>query len=212
MKDGIIKSVCGEDKLLASESVNKDQVKMSYESKEGILKRVASNISKVKKFTDWCMLKLRYDEGFISNSFFLGSEFYLKSESDLLKLRKDSCDPIQKKQIDEQIIEVKFRNSPKKLERERLLYKLLPYSGITDSEFIGGIGKIVTDQKLIDLRLQFTDCVTMFESSMGSIYDFYLSMSETLTEQQKIITIKNQLYSYVQNQILGSVAPEQGTN
>jgi hypothetical protein len=211
-KDHLIKSVCGEEQTQSKEAINEKQVKASYESKEGILKRLAGNISIVRQNIERNILELRYGGSFKSNTFFLGSEFYLKSVDDLLKLRKDSTNPIEKKQIDEQIIEVKYRNNPTKLERERLLYKLLPYSTLTDTEFISQIGQSITDQKLIDLRLQFSDCVTAFETQFGSIIEFYRSMDINLPETNKIQTLKQTLLSYVQNQVPRRAIVEQGAD
>jgi hypothetical protein len=211
-KTHIIKSVVGEEQTQSKEAINEKQVKASYESKEGILTRLAANISYVRARVEWMILKLRYAEGFTSNTFFLGSEFYLKSVEDLQIIRKNSTDPIQKKQIDEQIIEVKYRNNPTKLERERLLYKLLPYSTLTDSEFIALAGVRITDALIIDLRFQFTDCVMAFESQLGSIIEFYKSMNENLTESNKILTLKKQLSTYVQNQIPVRTPDQPGAN
>lgn len=208
MKEHLIKSVSGAEQTQSTDAINEKQVKSSYESKEGVLKRIALNISMVREKIEYNLLKLRYFNSFTSNTFFLGSEFYLRSYENLQALRKNSTDPIQKKQIDEQIIEAKYRNSPVKLERERLLYKLLPFSTLSDDEFINLIGTAITDQKTIGLRLQFSDCVMMFENQFGSIIEFYNTMKKELSEYDKINTLKQTLLIYVQNQVSRSPADQ----
>ena len=197
LKDSIIESACGTESAETREAINEKQVKYNTESKEDVLKRAASYVSYAVTNAYRRLLTLRYRERFISCSYFQGSEFYTKTIKDLIDLRAKAHNPIIKAQIDEQVIEVKYRNNPEKMSKEKLLYKLLPYSSLTDAEFLTQIGIRINDEKTINLRLQFTDAVLLFESKYGSIYEYYKDFSDSVPDINRIQVIKDNLLSLI---------------
>lgn len=213
-KERITKHCVGSDDQPTKSAVNELQQTAIFESKESVLKRIAEQISFVKTYSDRDMLKLMYPETFISNRHNQGTKFYLHTVDELLEVREKAKDPIQKRQIDEQIIEVKYRNNSKKLNEEKLLYKLLPYSSLTDIEFSEMItsGRI-TDNVAISLRLQFSDAIELFESKYGSIIEYFTyKFAETVPEIQRVKVMKGLLTDNinieknVQNQFSGTPA------
>ncbi len=207
--DRIIKHCVGSDDQPTTSAVNALQQQAIFESKESVLKRLSEGISNVITDVEGDIFRLRYADSFISNKYNQGTKFYLYEVSDLLIMRKDAKDPIQKHQIDEQIIEVKYRNNQKKMDEEKLLYKLLPYNTLTDEEFLARVdnGKII-DSSAIELRLQFSNVVELFESEFGSIIEFFTyKFSPSVPERKRIDIIRDFLIQNikipndVQNQV-----------
>ena len=190
--DRIIKHCVGSDDQPTKSAVNELQQQAIFESKESVLKRISEGLSHVITDVEKDIFELRYPDVFISNRYNQGTKFYLYEVNDLLDMRTKAKDPIQKRQIDEQIIEVKYRNNPKKLDEEKLLYKLLPYNTLTDDEFIGRVdsGKIINTEA-IELRLQFSNAVELFESEFGSIIEFFTyKFPDNTPERQRIEIIR----------------------
>jgi hypothetical protein len=198
LKDMIIKQSVGSDDQPTKSAVNELQQTAIFESKESVLKRISEGISQVRTEVEYDILKLRYADMFISNKYFQGSKFYLYTVEELLERRKNAKDPIQKKQIDHQIIEVKYRNDQKKMNEEKLLYKLLPYNTLTDEEFMENVkDKTILDNDFIILRMRFSDAVELFEADFGPIIDFFNAFSEIFNEKQRLDKIKDMLFNYI---------------
>jgi hypothetical protein len=212
-EDRFIKNAVGSDDQPTKSALNELQQTAIFESRENVLVRISEQISKIRTLVTKDQLTLRYAESFVYNQFSQGTKFYLVEVSDLLEMREKAKDPIQKREIDEQIVEVKFKNNQKKKDEGKLLYKLLPYNTLTDTEFtdLMETGKI-NDSQTIALRLQFSNAVEMFESEYGSIIEFYtLKFPEGTTEIERVKIIEGYLKGYlniekdVQNTILRKV-------
>lgn len=211
-KDHMVKYSVGSDDQPTKSALNELQQTAIFESKESVLKRLSEHISNVKTDVDRDILELTYPDEFISNRYTQGTKFYLHTVEELLDMRGKAKDPIQKAQIDEQIIEVKYRNNPKMLNEQKLLYKLLPYSSQSDDEFSALVDKgRVSDNETISLRYQFTDAVEAFESKRGSIIEYFTyKFAESVPENKRVEIIRELLIDNikieenVQNQVLSS--------
>jgi hypothetical protein len=209
LESRITKHCIGSDEQPTKSALNELQQHAIFESKESVLKRISKGISKVITDVEKDMLELRYPDSFISNNYNQGTKFYLYEVSELLEMRDKAKNPIQKKQIDEQIIEVKYRNNPKKLDEEKLLYKLLPYNTLTDEEFNERIdNRQIINSEAIGLRLQFSNAIELFESEFGSIIEFFTyKFNEKIPENKRIEIIRDELIrtikidDYVQDQV-----------
>ena len=190
----IIKHCVGSDDQPTKSAVNELQQTAIFESKESVLKRIAEGISLVRTKVDADIFKLRYPDSYVSSKYNQGTKFYLYKVEDLLEMRLKAQNPIHKRQIDDQIIEVKYRNNQTKYNEEKLLYKLLPYNTLTDDEFtqIVEAGRI-TDSTAINLRYQFSNAIELFESEYGSIIEFFNKFSERITEKERLIIVRNLL-------------------
>lgn len=198
LKDSIIKHCVGSDDQPTKSAVNELQQQAIFESKESVLKRLSEGISNVITAVEKDMFELRYPDAFISNRYNQGTKFYLYEVEDLLNMYGKAKDPIQKRQINEQIIEVKYRNNQKKLNEEKLLYKILPYNTMTDEEFMSKIGGdaenpgLIINKEAIELRLQFSNAIEMFESEFGSIIEFFTyKFPENTPEKRRIEIIRS---------------------
>jgi len=187
----IVKRTVGSDDQPTKSALNELQQTAIFESKENVLNRISEGISKVITDVERDILELRYRNSFKSNRYHQGTKFYLHTVDELLERREKAKNPVQKRQIDEQIIDVKYRNNQKKRSEERLLYKLLPYSTISDEEFTDMITSgILKDDTDISLRYQFSDAVEKFESRYGSIIEFFQNFSENIPEHQRVESIR----------------------
>lgn len=210
LKDYIIKSCVGAESTQTKEAINEKQQIASFESKEQILKNLSVDISQTIEWIEKTQCKLRYGSSFVKNSYYLGDKWYLQTIDDLIARKEKNTNPIEKEQIELQIIETKYNSNPEKLEREKLIYKLLPYRTLTDSDFLDMVksGTMDEDSKL--LRLDFSNIINMFELDYGDISIFYNRFSDTITGTKRISIIKDILKLYyninkikenVQNQI-----------
>lgn len=206
--DRIVKHCVGSDDQPTKSALNELQQHAIFESKESVLKRMSIGISNIKTDVNRDMFELRYGDQFISNNFNQGTKFYLHTVEDLLDIRLKSKDPIQKRQIDEQILDVKYRNNRKKLDEEKLLYKLLPYNTLTDEEFFIRVdnGKII-DSDAINLRMQFSNAIELFESEFGSIIEFFTyKFEQNITEIKRLEIIRSFLMQKITNNVQNQVS------
>lgn len=207
LKDIIIRQSVGSEDQPTKSAVNEMQQTAIFESKEGVLKRISEGLSQIRTDVERDQFELRYGGQFISNRYSQGTKFFLYTVDELLERREKAKDPIQKRQIDEQIILVKFRNDQKKLNEEKLLYKLLPYNTLTDLEFTAQIGTTIIGDETINLRLQFSNAVELFESEYGPIVDYWNKFSDTISELTRIELLRNLLLKnikiskYVQSKV-----------
>lgn len=192
LKDDIVQSAAGSESFQTTEAINEKQVIANFEDRESVLTQLSLTYSDIIQWAEKTMLTLRYGSKFSSNSFFLGSKFFIHSVDDLMKLRNNRTNPIEKSDIDIQIIETKYRHNEKQKTRELLMYKLLPEASLSDSEFL----EYVKINKISDLQIQirnnFVNIIELFESKYGDITvfkdDFF---NENVLEIDRMKVIKN---------------------
>jgi hypothetical protein len=194
-KKEIIEACVGARSVETREAMNDKQVQAGVESMENKLRRFAEDISEVIAFVEKTKLKLRYGASFLSNSAHVGSVFYLQSPGEIMERREKALNPIEREQLTAQLIETKYQNNPDKLKREKLLYKLLPYSSLGDIDFIKlyEAGKIAGD--MAELRLLFTHLIDLFEAERGDIVEFYeRRFAESVPSVKRLNVIKGEIF------------------
>lgn len=163
---------------------NTDQIARGNQTLENTLIEISTKLSKLRQSLDYKMLKIAYDKSFVNCSIDMGSDFYLETEFELRDSLAKSIDPIDKENLISRINYSIYKNNPVQLERSNLLYRLLPYSTITDTEFIGMMG---VDPKLKELRLNFNYYIDLFEANFGEINVFFADyFSENITMGNKL--------------------------
>jgi len=194
LKTELQKAISGVDVIMTKEAINENQVETGYQSRENILMNIADAISFIRQWTNKTMLKLRYDKAYIDNSYFQGSKFFTRTVNELQLSKIASTDPIEKGEIQTQILNVKYKGNPEKMKREELLYKFLPMSNLTDTEFIElyKVGKIAEEDFI--LRTDFNNIIARFESQKGDIAQFFDTFfSETVDNFKRYKIIKEYL-------------------
>lgn len=149
---------------------NKDQIARGNQILENTLIEFSAKMSKLQKSLDTKMLRIAFNSSFKDCVIDKGTDFYLETEFELRDSLAKAIDPIDKENLIERINYSIYKNSPQQLERSNLLYKLLPYSTLTDSEFIGMEG---IDPILRELRLNFKYYIDSFEAEFGELNQFF---------------------------------------
>jgi len=183
---------------------NSDQIARGNQTLENTLIELSAKMSKLRKSLDSKSLKIAYGSSFKSAMIDMGTDFYLETEFELRDSLEKAIDPIDKENLISRINYSVYKNNPKQLERNSLLYKLLPYSTLTDAEFIG----LNVEPKLRELRLNFKYYIDAFEAEYGELNGFfnnYFGENVSMIQKLKIareLLIKNIIdYESVHNEI-----------
>jgi len=170
---------------------NKDQIARGNQTLENTLIELSSKLSKLQTSLDSKSLRIVYGKSFKSAYIDRGTDFYLETEFELRDSLNKAIDPIDKENIISRINYSIHKNNPTALERSNLLYKLLPYSTLTDAEFIGMLG-VNPEQK--ELRLNFNYYIDTFEAEYGDLNNFFneyfgenVGMSKKLNVARKLL-------------------------
>jgi hypothetical protein len=163
---------------------NKDQIARGNQTLENTLIELSAKLSKLQKSLDSKMLKIAFGDSFISCFIDKGTDFYLETEFELRDSLTKAIDPIDKENIISRINYSLYKNNPQRLLRNSFMYKLLPYSTITDSEFNSMSG---VDPEMRELRLNFPYYIDLFEGQYGDL-DIFLNnyFGENVTDSNKL--------------------------
>lgn len=192
LEDSINKSIAGEDNVITRESINELQQEAKYQSKETILTELSDRLSDIITWTENTILKLMYGDMFNGCTKNLGNKFFIRTIDELQRMLNESTNPIQRTEIQKQIIETKYKNNPDKKRRETLLYDLMPYSSLNDSMFHEYVKMGKISDYDITLRTNFDNIISELEMRYGNIATFWdYSFAESVKEYQKLKTIKS---------------------
>lgn len=186
---------------------NEQQVARGNQTLENTLIEFSAKLSKLRKSLDYKMLKIAFNKSFKDCYIDTGSDFYLETEFELRDSLAKAIDPIDKQNLIWRINYSIYKNNPEQLGRTKLLYNLLPYSTLTDDQFITMQG---VDPKLKELRLNYKYYIDSFEAEYGELNEFFnyyfgenVSMSAKLKmARDKLIKFVNIIdYESVQNAV-----------
>lgn len=167
-----------------SQAKNKDQIARGNQILENTLIELSSKLSKLQKSLDSKMLIIVYSDSFRSAFIDKGTDFYLETEFELRDSLGKAIDPIDKENIISRINYSLYKNNPQRLFRSEFLYKLLPYSTITDSEFNA---MVEIDPAMRELRLNFPYYIDLFEGQYGELDVFVNNyFGENVSDSNKI--------------------------
>jgi len=191
---------------------NKDQIARGNQTLENTLIELSGKLSKLQTSLDTKSLKISHNKSFKKAFIDTGTDFYLETEFELRDSLSKAIDPIDKENLISRINYSIYKNNPVQLERSNLLYKLLPYSTLTDSEFIGMQN---VDPQLKELRLNFKYYIDSFEAEYGELNNFFnnyfgenVSMIKKLDIARELL-IKNIIdYESVHNEVGDREDPE----
>ena len=177
---------------------NKDQIARGNQTLENTLIELSIKLSKLRKSLDTKMLRIAFKNSFKECHIDFGNDFYIETEFELRDALKQAIDPIDKENIIKRINYSIYKNNPEEYARAELLYKLLPYSTLTDTEFISLQG---IDPKMKELRLNFKYYIDSFEAQFGDLNDYFNEyFGENVSMIQKLNMAKKQLLQLIQIQ------------
>lgn len=136
IKEQIKDSSVGVVKRPTKEARNELDVSSDYESRTKILTRFGYLYGKTIQDTFDVILKILYGTDKVESvNVFLGNKFYLLTKEELLSEKETASDPIQRSTINKEIIKLENKHNPERLRNLIIQYNILPYSGMSDSDF-----------------------------------------------------------------------------
>lgn len=168
-------------------SKNEMQVEESLTVLQNTLIYFADSFNYIRKNSDKDMLMLRYGSAVREVSIFYGSDFFLDTESMLYKNLEIAQNSIERKNILVRINQNRYKGNDNKINRQKILYDLIPY--ISDKDFEISITGEMVDELTFAYQTRFNYWISQFEATYGDIVTFYTSLTES--KAQKLILINN---------------------
>jgi len=185
----------GEEKN--NQAINEKQVMAGFEARTTVLQKIAWNFQLAHTFVNDTIARLRYDNAYLGSNISWGKDFYIYSITELRTLYKQAKENglsmTELDVIQRQIIATEYKNNPTELQRVLILKDLEPYSNYTFDELMKLDDKgLITDEKELQVKLNFTNFIDRFERENINIVEF----GSLLDYDKKIQIIKNKLLSY----------------
>ncbi len=165
LKNDLIETSVGEFKTETREARNETDIKSGYENATKLLTAFGEIYS--FPISDTMDISLRFnhsaDYGFVY--LYMGNRFYLHTKSELLEQKELTTNPIERQDVQQQIIHVEYKHDADKLRRMEILYQILPYAGETDTYFLElvKLGKVSDFD--IELRTNIYYYISLYENT-----------------------------------------------
>jgi len=179
-------------------SKNEIQVEESLSVLQNTLIYFADSFNYIRKLSDYDMLQLKYGNSVVEVSIFYGSDFFLDTESMLYRNLEQSKNPIERKNILLRINENRYRGNENKLNRQKILYDIIPY--ISDDEFQVALDAGKVNDEVFELQTRFNYWISQFEALYGDIVSFYQLLDEE--KAQRLSVINNLLSDIINKKIV----------
>lgn len=197
IEKSIVVTIVGDVVNSNEASKNESQILMGVSTLENKLTSLSGQMSRIRKISDNNMLELQWPERVQYLFVDYGTSFYLESIAELRKNFKEASNPIERKDIINQINQNKYKNNNGKKARQKLLYDILPY--IADVDFDKAVSNRVVSPLNMELQLRFTYWISAFESQYGNILDFFVSTDGT--DEERLALINNLLKEIITPEI-----------
>ncbi len=193
LKNEIIVAVVGSGGTVSEkEAINETQVAANFESKTSVLNALKTNFEQAQKFIDDTICRLRYGESFFASSISWGTEFYVFTAKELYakyeQAKSMGATSAELDAIQQQILEVEYKNNPLVLQRMQILKQLEPYPHKTLAEVLSLYKEGLLDSKLVQVKINFVSLIDRFERENINILAF--AANKPLREKINIITKK----------------------
>ena len=180
----------------ANESAkNELQVDMSFVNKKDTLRSLSMELSRIRNLSDFKFLALQHGRDNIQVECFYGSDFFTETEEQLYDLFDKSPNPIERKNILIKLTRNKNRFNTMKMERDVLLYHLMPFAA--DEDFDKAITRGV-DTTTFEYQNRFNYWISLFEAQFGDILVFAQAIEGS--ESEKILLINNLIINLITQQ------------
>ena len=164
LEQDIIKSCVGTIHEQTKQQINEKQVVSNYEQRTTILYNLGLSFSEIMNWSAKTILILKYGVESIENvNFFLGSDFFVKTEAELKKEQNETQNPTDKILIQNDIFRTKYKHNAKELKRAERLNDIMPYSNLNDEYFFKFVEKGFINNTDVELRNNFNHYISEFE-------------------------------------------------
>ena len=180
-----------------SQAVNELQVMSIFEDQTQVLLNLKRNFEKAQKFVDSTICKLRYGSSFIDCHIDYGTEFYLFTANDILKLyenaKVNNLDSITLDLLQDRYYNTLFRNDSKKAARTQLILNIDPYRHLTSVQALE-LSNIEGRPDKYILKTNLSALLMRFERENGLIENFGVLLERF---DRRIEAIQNILFTYI---------------
>lgn len=184
---------------MSKQAVNNDQVAANLVSKEAVLDDIKEHGQKTQKFTMDTVFRFRYGNYFLRSTVDWGTNYFLKSESELTKEYQDAKTAGMPSYIvadlRDKVNRTANKNNPDRLSRNQILEQLEPYLDYKAGE-LQSLGVPERDQSGYIIKLNFNNFIQRFEREQINVVQF----GSKLPFSQKISIIQQTLLSYAKEQ------------
>lgn len=202
----LIISLLGDFSEANESAKNELQVGKGYVNKQDKLRGLSLELSRIRNLSDYKFLALQHGKDNVKVDCFYGSDFFLDSEERLFNLFKESPNTIERKDLLIKISRNKNRFNKDRMERQVLLYHLLPYC--SDLDFDKAIERGL-DDITFTYQTRFNYWIGLFESQFGDILIFWESIEGENSE--KLVLINNLIIQIITKEQSEVVQPEEVT-
>lgn len=183
------------------EAMNVSQVIANFENKISVLNKLKVNFENAQRFVEETVCRLRYGEDFLDLSINYGTEFYIYSTEDLYKkyelAKKNGATNAELDLLQNQILEVEYKNNPMLLQRLLILKHLEPLRHYSVEEVIKFASANLIDKETLLLKLNFNAYIDRFERENINVIEF----GSNIAFDMKVNNILNILQNYVKESI-----------
>jgi hypothetical protein len=198
--DEIFYDCVGNDSTVVDkQAINQDQVKAHFSSQENILFNIKENLEKSHQFVINTIARLKFSTTFVSSSINYGTDFYLKSSSEIITEYTEAKTAgvpqyflnYKRSQIDS--IATKGNNND--TERLMILKHLEPWIDLSLNE-CKALGLSDVSREMFLLKSDFSRLILKFENEFGPVTNF----GSLLNFNIKIQRIQQKLLQYVKEE------------
>jgi hypothetical protein len=179
------------------EAMNVSQILATFEDKISVLNKLKVNFENAQRFVEETICRLRYGSSFIDLSINYGTEFYIYSIEDLYNkydiAKKNGATNAELDLLQNQILEVEYKNNPMLLQRLLILKHIEPLRHYTTQEVIQFVQQGLVDVETAILKLNFGALIDRFERENVNIVEF----GSKIDFNSKINNIIQILKSYI---------------
>lgn len=187
IEDSIVTAIIGDVVSSNEDAKNQTQIEKSVSVLEDNLRYLSNSFSRIRKLSDTDFLGLKYGISRVKEvSIFYGSDFFLDSESMLYDLFVKAPNPIERKNTLIRLTQNRYQHNHEQMNRQKLLYQLMPFCADKDFE----LGKDKIDDVTYQYQVRFNYWISAFEAEYGDLLTFFNSMPEA-SDAQKYLVINN---------------------
>jgi hypothetical protein len=158
------------------EAMNVSQVIANFENKISVLNKLKVNFENAQRFVEETVCRLRYGDDFLDMSVNYGTEFYIYSTEELYKkydlAKKSGASNAELDLLQNQILEVEYKNNPMLLQRLLVLKHIEPFRHYSVEEVFKFASTGLVDKETLLLKLNFNAYIDRFERENINVIEF----------------------------------------
>lgn len=158
------------------EAMNVSQVIATFENKISVLNKLKVNFENAQRFVEETVCRLRYGNDFLDLSINYGTEFYVYSAEELYKkydlAKKSGASNAELDLLQNQILEVEYKNNPMLLQRLLVLKHIEPFRHYSVEEVLKFASSALIDKETLLLKLNFNAYIDRFERENINVIEF----------------------------------------